>query len=354
MRILLITPRPDSVGGIARWTEAFLNYSHEKFDAEIVDNSLLPSKKSKISVIFSQVKRTASILSNLSKKIKAQTVDVAHINSSCTKLGVIRDYLCARKIAKNGIPIVLQCHCNIVDQLGTSRISNFYFKKLVCISERVFVLNRKSLDFVKIVSGEKGEICPNFIAKERVLTAPKSISEDIGQITYVGHMYKSKGVFEVLELAKAFPDISFKLVGPCTELLETKTDIPQNVFFTGPLDADGVIRVLDESDVFVLLSYSEGFSNAMLEAMARGLPILATDVGAARDMIEGNGGVIVAPDDRQAAKTAIEYMRPKSIREQMSVGNLEKVRKEYTSEAVLVKLEGIYASIAKQDFHVED
>lgn len=354
MRILLITPKPDAVGGIARWTEAFLNYFDGKLEAEIVDNSLFPSKKSRISVILSQVKRSISILSDLSKKIRAHRFDVAHINSSCTRLGVIRDYICAKKIAKKKIPIILQCHCNIEDQLGTSSLSNRYFKKLVCISERVFVLNSKSLDFVMRVSNGKGEICPNFIAKERVLTAPKSISEDIGQITYVGHMYKSKGVFEVLELAKAFPDISFKLVGPCTEFLETKTDIPQNVFFTGPLDANGVIHTLDESDVFVLLSYSEGFSNAMLEAMARGLPIIATNVGAARDMIEGNGGVIVALDDRQAAKTAIEYMRPKSIREQMSVGNLEKVRKEYTSEAILVKLEGVYASIAKQDFHVED
>ena len=70
--------------------------------------------------------------------------------------------------------------------------------------------------------------------------------------------------------------------------------------------------------------------------------------GAARDMIEGNGGVIVALDDRQAAKNAIEYMRPKSIREQMSEYNVEKVNKSYTSDAVLFNIENAYRVICKR------
>ena len=286
MRVLLITPKPSSIGGIARWTEAFLEYSIDKFDTVVVDNSLLVSKKSKILKFFSQVKRTATIMSNLFGEIKGNKIDVAHLNTSCARLGVIRDYFCAVKLRRSGIPIVLQCHCNIADQLGKSRLSNYFFKRLVHLSDRVLVLNRKSLDFIHLISEGKGEIYPNFIASERVLTRSKPINDNIMQIVYVGHMYRSKGVFEVLEVAKEFPDIAFKFVGPCEAFLEQVPDIPANARFTGSKSPSEVMEILDESDAFILLSHSEGFSNAMLEAMARGLPVIATNVGAAKDMIE--------------------------------------------------------------------
>ncbi len=347
MRVLLITPKPSSIGGIARWTEAFLKYSNDRFDTAIVDNSLFPSKKSKVSKFFSQIKRTATIMSELSKEIRKRDIDVAHINTSCSRFGVIRDYYCALKLHRKSIPIVLQCHCNIEDQLRNVKLSNFFFKKLVGFSDRVLVLNKKSLNFVKSLSANKGEICPNFISRERVLLKPNPTEHELTQITYVGHMYKSKGVCEVLKLAKDFPDITFKFVGPCEDFIKNATNVPINAHFMGAKSPQEVIEILDESNVFILLSYSEGFSNAMLEAMARGLPIIATDVGAARDMIEENGGVIVDVGDYIAAMRAIEFMRVKAIREQMSLWNLQKVEREYTSEAVLVRLEGVYESLAK-------
>lgn len=63
---------------------------------------------------------------------------------------------------------------------------------------------------------------------------------------------------------------------------------------------------LQAADVFVLPSRQEGFSNAILEAMASGLPIVATDVGGnAEAVVDGDGGFIVAPGDAPAIAAAI-------------------------------------------------
>ena len=220
-------------------------------------------------------------------------------------------------------------------------------KKLIKLSDKTLVLNQKSLDFVENISIDKGEICPNFISKDRVLSLPFPTNNEVKQIVYVGHMYKSKGVLAIFELAKAFPEITFKLVGPYEEFLKVTPEIPFNVCFTGVMSSKEVISILDESDIFTLLSFTEGFSNAMLEAMARGLPILATDVGAAKDMIQDKGGVIVNVNDMPSTIDAVEYMLPRATREQMSAWNVEKVKREYTSEVVFEKLKELYETLIK-------
>jgi glycosyltransferase involved in cell wall biosynthesis len=111
----------------------------------------------------------------------------------------------------------------------------------------------------------------------------------------------------------AVPDAAFAIAGE-GELMEGLREfagelgIQDDVFFLGR--CDNVAALLSASDVGVLSSKAEGFANAILEYMAAGLPVVATDVGGAREaIVEGETGYLVASgDDAKMAGRIIEVL----------------------------------------------
>jgi len=111
----------------------------------------------------------------------------------------------------------------------------------------------------------------------------------------------------------AVPDAGFAIAGE-GELMESlcqvagQLGIQNDVFFLGRCDR--VADLLFASDVGVLSSKAEGFANAILEYMAAGLPVVATDVGGAREaIIEGETGHLVASgDDEKMAERIIAVL----------------------------------------------
>ena len=69
-----------------------------------------------------------------------------------------------------------------------------------------------------------------------------------------------------------------------------------------------VHEVLDTADLVVLPSYSEGMPNAVLEAMAHGLPVVGSDVGGVRSLLGSGAGIVVAPRDENALTDALQRL----------------------------------------------
>ncbi|MGZ8846621.1 MAG: glycosyltransferase [Pyrinomonadaceae bacterium] len=124
------------------------------------------------------------------------------------------------------------------------------------------------------------------------------------------------------------PDAGFVIAGE-GELMEglrelaRQLGIQDDVFFIGRCDS--VADLLFASDVGVLSSKAEGFANAILEYMAGGLPVVATDVGGAREAIaEGETGYVVASgDDETMAERIIELLNePETSRSMGERGKL--------------------------------
>ncbi len=93
-----------------------------------------------------------------------------------------------------------------------------------------------------------------------------------------------------------------------------------NVAFRGWLSSDEVARELRSADVMVLLTRDEGMSNAILEGMASGLPIIATDVPGNRELLAGTGvGLLVPPNDADAVvRTLRELAAANGSRREMA------------------------------------
>jgi glycosyltransferase involved in cell wall biosynthesis len=130
-------------------------------------------------------------------------------------------------------------------------------------------------------------------------------------------------------------------------LVAAELGIGPDVFFTGPCDR--VAELLTVSDVCVLSSTAEGFSNSILEYMAAARPVVATDVGGAREaIIQGQTGHIVAAGDEQAmASRIIDLLRNPEKARAMGIRGQELVARKFSSAARLERTEELYERLLR-------
>ena len=135
---------------------------------------------------------------------------------------------------------------------------------------------------------------------KRKLRAGLSLPQQAKIIMYAGRLVPEKRVDHLLKIWKdvraKFPLAHLLIVGAGEEQERLETMQVEGVQFTGQVE--DAVPYLQASDLFVLPSSTEGLSNSMLEAMSCGLPVLATTVGGAPDVIEHQvSGWLIPPED---------------------------------------------------------
>ncbi len=107
---------------------------------------------------------------------------------------------------------------------------------------------------------------------------------------------------------------------------------------------DDVNRWLQVADVFVLPSLGEGISNTILEAMATGVPVIATDVGGNGELVvDGETGTLVPRANSSALAAALRaYIRDPSLRLRHGEAGRERCRREFSIAAMIGKYEAVY------------
>ncbi len=178
-------------------------------------------------------------------------------------------------------------------------------------------IRRDGIDPGKLV------LIPNGLDSSRFASAAadrSAIREELGllpshqAIVCVGNLIAYKGHADLIDaigvLAARRPDIRLLLAGEDRgiggELHERAAalDIAGSVTFLGR--RNDIARILAAGDLFVLPSHEEGFSNALLEAMASGLPVIASAVGGNPEALEnGTLGLLVPPGNAAALAAAI-------------------------------------------------
>lgn len=159
--------------------------------------------------------------------------------------------------------------------------------------------------------GLSAGVVPNGVDIETFRPA-ETAKLDPPAIVSVGRMIPRKG-FDLLlracaTLKRKGLNVQCRLVGDGPEeeplkRLAAELDIADCVRFHGALKREDIAALLPACSVFALPSHAEGMANAALEAMACGLPLLLTDVGGSRELVDGNGAIIPAGDEAALAQT---------------------------------------------------
>jgi glycosyltransferase involved in cell wall biosynthesis len=116
----------------------------------------------------------------------------------------------------------------------------------------------------------------------------------------------------------------------------------------GWLDRDAVAAALDEADIMVLPSVSEGLPVALLEARAHGTAVVATRVGGIPEAItDGVDGVLVAPRDPAALARAIAQLASDPARRARLARAARESAAEHGGEDTYERLDGLYRELAR-------
>jgi L-malate glycosyltransferase len=176
-------------------------------------------------------------------------------------------------------------------------------------------------------------------------------------IATVGNIRRVKGHDVLIRAAASVvdkvPGARFSIGGEVLEAdyfaelqaLVRELDLAKNVFFAGGVT--NLREYLAAADVFVLPSRSEGFSNAIIEAMAASLPVVATDVGGNAEAVEDSvSGFVVPSDDPDALSGAILQLLADPARaKEMGRAGREIAKTRFTTRAMMRQITVAYGAL---------
>ncbi len=172
---------------------------------------------------------------------------------------------------------------------------------------------------------------------------------------FVGRMAYNKGVDVLLRAIQACnaqglgERSRFDLVGdgPLRAELEATAD-PANTTFHGSIGDDALWRLYEQAHALVLPTLFEGMPTVILEAMARGVPAITTDVGATRELVTPETGILVPKRDAQAlARVLAEFMDGPPVRwARLSAAAHAHVHAGFTWEHVASQFADLFRELA--------
>jgi len=304
----------------------------------------------------------------INKAIKNFRPDIISCHSS------VAGFL-TRLVVKNRIPVVFTAHgwaftdgspkWRKILAILSERYAAKYCLKIICVSEndRQLAIRYKISPKNKIITIHNGtEIEPwNKILKLKKDQKEKiALTEYIGQtrIVFVGRLATPK---DPTTLIRAFKNLPERLQqkshvfivgdGPDRETICKiigTLKLKNKIHILGFLKRNEVKMTNLSADIYVLTSNWEGLPRAIIEAMACGLPIISTNVGGCRELVDSGNGFIVARGDIYGLTKALsELISNKELREQMGKSSYEKAASEFSLEKMLRATETVYNEILK-------
>lgn len=332
MKLLLCAPYLENpgvtFGGIVMWTRNILDYYHT-IDNDIQVFPVSYDRKFNVletTTVFSRfvygIKDYLSSILETRKKMKDRDVDVLHLCTSAN-LSLYKDLFVVRMAKCFGVKAVVHFHFGRIPNLAQKQNWEWkLLKKVVETVDAVVTMDMKSYRTLTGLGYKNIHYCPNPLSMAIMsqIEKEKGTVEHIpGKLLFVGHVLSSKGVYELVSACKQFDGIELHIIGKAEEpvrselqQIASEKDGGSWLKMRGEIPHDEVLREMMSASAFVFPSYTEGFPNVILEAMACGCPIVTTTVGAIPEMLDiehgFNYGICVEPQNTQAFADGLKQM----------------------------------------------
>ncbi|HZW66525.1 MAG TPA: glycosyltransferase family 4 protein [Hanamia sp.] len=203
------------------------------------------------------------------------------------------------------------------DDYEKSKFMRMYMKFVLKKVDYIICQGNSWKEFYRMVTGDytlnsKFVIQQNWINTDSYIQnhdcyKPRTESISRLKILYLGWIEEYKGIFDLLRALKIVNsqgfDFELQVYGSGSKLkgameLTKQIELNHTVSFKGWANQDEKMKAFNETDIYVIPSHREGFPNSLLEAMAFGLPIIATNVGGVADLVKnGYNGILINSND---------------------------------------------------------
>lgn len=272
---------------------------------------------------------------------------------------------------KKNAPLISTHHADPISGFGTpARRAGIYLYSHLCSyllskSDKIIVPSKSYATASNYLKKHqyKTIIIPNGLDMQTIQTplskresrATLNLSSEKKILLFVGSLYPHKGINVLIwampTIAKQHPDVLLLVGGKGIiedelKQLTKELGLQNNIQFLGHIIGELKSLYYKASDIFVLPSLTESFGIVNLEAMANGLPIVASNVGGVPDIVkDGTNGLLATPGDPDDfAKKILSLCNSKTLRNQFGMTG-KALSKEYSWETIADKTESVYLSL---------
>lgn len=240
------------------------------------------------------------------------------------------------------------------------RLLSRYFSAVITVSEqvrqRVIALDRiKPSSVITIHNGVR----ENYLSRDPMFSLPAGLPPGARVVSTIANVQSWKGIDVFIrcaaEVHRIAPDVRFIVAGKFSDAglaaqlraMVTELQMDDCFHFLGPIH--DVRGLLHSSDVFCLLSRSEGFPNVVLEAMSCGAPVVATRVGGTPEAVDDgvSGWLVESEDHRAAAERVLLLLKDGAMHTRMAEAAMKRVRTRFTREAMLANHVAVYQRVLR-------
>lgn len=287
-------------------------------------------------------------------------VALVHVHSAVYGSFWRKSTLCALALVFR-VPYVVHLHDGRLAEFrrSCSALTLAWLRFVLRKAARVVVLTGHWRDEVRAIEpAARACIIGNPVSVPAALpTLPRGPARTV---LFIAWLQKEKGVLDLVRampaVMRAMPDASFVIAGRSVAGSETPGSIQRlarslgvehALRFAGWVKGEEKNRLLRQSDVFVLPSYCEGLPIALLEAMAWGVPAVATRVGGIPDVIEDrvNGLLVDAGEPSALARAIVDLLADDALRRAVREAAHRDVATRYRVDAVIAELETLYREL---------
>jgi glycosyltransferase involved in cell wall biosynthesis len=284
-------------------------------------------------------------------------VALIHVHSAAYGSFWRKSVLCAMAYAFR-VPYVIHLHDGRLPDFyrrACNGLAKSWVRVVLRKAARVVVLSRHWRDEVhKIEPAARTTIIGNPVAIP-VCVAP--LQRPARKVLFLAWLHKDKGVLDLLRaipiVLRSVPQAMFVIAGSgiaggedpeSINELARSLGVEQSLRFPGWVDGSKKDDLLRHSDVFVLPSYCEALPLGVLEAMACGVPVVATSVGGIPDVIEDRvNGLLVEPGQPEAlARAIVTILTDDALRSRLREAGRSDVGKRFSTASVIKDLGALY------------
>ncbi len=342
MKVLLISVWKPRKGGIITRVENLLKHSRNVFVILTYQNRDAQNEPGIIRVPVINVPILRGISFALFSFLKAlrKDFDIIHAHYAIPQ-GLAGALI--KKVRKK--PLVITVHGSDLTVLGESRLYRPVLKWVLDEADLIIAVSRymKGLLINLGIDAEKIRIIYSGVDSHATAEG------DTRRVVFVGALVRQKSVDSLIEAFKdikeGFPDAGLVIVGDGPErkgleALVSRLGVP-DVEFKGY--ADDLDSMFTSRSVFVLPSSKEGFGLAILEAMARGVPVVASKAGGIPEIIHDgqNGYLFTTANPQSLAEAVKKVFKDDDVRAKLINGGLETV-KNFTWKAMAEETDELY------------